>query len=59
MEAAVEKVAAALGDDGRILVRESGTEPVVRIMVEASSDELCEQYVNQVAEVIREQGLAV
>ncbi len=59
VEAAVEKVAAALGDDGRILVRESGTEPVVRIMVEASSDELCEQYVNQVAEVIREQGLAV
>lgn len=59
VEAAVEKVAAALGDDGRILVRESGTEPVVRIMVEASSDELCEQYVNQVAEVIQEQGLAI
>lgn len=59
VEAAVEKVAAALGDDGRILVRESGTEPVIRIMVEASSDELCEQYVNQVAEVIQEQGLAV
>lgn len=59
VEAAVEKVAAALGDDGRILVRESGTEPVIRIMVEASSDELCEQYVNQVAEVIQEHGLAV
>lgn len=56
---AVEKVEKALGDDGRILVRESGTEPVIRIMVEASSDELCEEYVNQVASVIQEQGLAV
>ena len=44
---AVEEVGASLGDDGRILVRESGTEPVIRVMVEAADDELCEKYVNQ------------
>ena len=56
---AVEAVAEALGDDGRILVRESGTEPLIRVMVEAATDELCAQYVNQVVDVIREQGLEV
>ncbi len=54
---AVEEVAEALGNDGRILVRESGTEPVIRVMVEASTDELCEKYVNQVVEVMNQQGL--
>lgn len=54
---AVEAVAEALGDDGRILVRESGTEPLIRVMVEAASDELCAKYVDSVIEVIREQGL--
>ena len=49
---AVEAVTEALGNDGRILVRESGTEPVIRVMVEASTDELCEKYVNQVVEVM-------
>jgi phosphoglucosamine mutase len=39
---------------GRILVRKSGTEPVVRVMVEASSDEQCNHYVNYVAEIIRD-----
>ena len=56
---AVEAVTEALGNDGRILVRESGTEPVIRVMVEASTDELCEKYVNQVAEVMHQQGLIV
>lgn len=56
VRAAVEKVAAALGDDGRILVRESGTEPVIRVMVEAGSDALCEQYVDSVIDVIRRKG---
>jgi phosphoglucosamine mutase len=57
--AEVEKVAAALGSDGRILVRESGTEPLIRVMVEAETEELCETYVDQVIDVIRAQGLAV
>ena len=56
---AVDAVAEALGDDGRILVRESGTEPVIRVMVEAETDELCAKYVDQVIDVIRDQGLIV
>lgn len=56
---AVEDVAETLGDDGRILVRESGTEPVIRVMVEASEDALCEKYVNQVVDVMQAQGLIV
>lgn len=55
----VEEVAEVLGDDGRILVRESGTEPVIRVMVEAKTDELCEKYVNQVVEVMHREHLAV
>ena len=56
---AVETVGECLGDDGRILVRESGTEPVIRVMVEASTDELCAKYVNQVIDVMEQQGLIV
>lgn len=56
---AVEAVGEALGDDGRILVRESGTEPVIRVMVEASTDELCAKYVNQVIDVMEQEGLIV
>ena len=56
VQAAVQKVADALGDDGRILVRESGTEPVIRVMVEADTDELCEKYVDEVIEVIKARG---
>ena len=56
---AVENVAEALGDDGRILVRESGTEPLIRVMVEASTDKLCAKYVNQVIEVMEAQNLIV
>ncbi len=54
---AVREVEEALGDNGRILVRESGTEPVIRVMVEADTDELCRKYVAQVVTVIQEQGL--
>lgn len=56
VQAAVKKVAEELGDDGRILVRESGTEPVIRVMVEAGSDEICEKYVDSVIEVIKAKG---
>ncbi|MBE6041191.1 MAG: phosphoglucosamine mutase, partial [Clostridiales bacterium] len=56
VQAAVAEVGKALGDDGRILVRESGTEPVIRVMVEATSDEICDKYVDQVIDVIRSKG---
>ena len=59
VQKAVNAVAEALGSDGRILVRESGTEPLIRVMVEAATDELCEKYVSQVIEVIYAEGLAV
>ena len=56
VQAEVAKVSEALGDSGRILLRESGTEPVIRVMVEADSDETCEKYVDQVIDVIRAKG---
>lgn len=57
VQKAVKAVADELGSDGRILVRESGTEPVIRVMVEAATDELCAKYVNQVIDVIEAEGL--
>ncbi|MDD6441228.1 MAG: phosphoglucosamine mutase [bacterium] len=56
---AVAAVTEALGDDGRILVRESGTEPVIRVMVEATTDEICEKYVDQVIDVMKKENLVV
>ena len=56
---AVEEVAETLGDDGRILVRESGTEPVIRVMVEAATDELCKECVVKVIDVMAEEGLVL
>ena len=54
--AAIDAVTKALGDNGRILVRESGTEPVIRVMVEASTDEICMKYADQVIDVLVKKG---
>ena len=59
VQAAVADVAARLGDTGRILVRESGTEPVIRVMVEAESDAVCHEYVDLVVDTIRRKGHTV
>ena len=58
VQAAVQAVAEKLGDSGRILVRESGTEPVIRVMVEAPDKAICQKCVEQVVDVICAQGHA-
>ena len=57
VRAAIKEVEKTLGDNGRILVRESGTEPVVRVMVEAETTEICQEMVNKVVEVMKSKGL--
>lgn len=56
---AVEKVTERLGEQGRILFRKSGTEPVLRIMVEAPTHEICEKYVDEVVKVMACEGLLI
>ncbi|MBQ3639524.1 MAG: phosphoglucosamine mutase [Clostridia bacterium] len=58
VKAAVEKASSELNGNGRVLLRESGTEPVVRVMAEADTEALCERVVNGVVAVIRSEGLA-
>ena len=58
VQKAVQAVADKLGDTGRILVRESGTEPVIRVMVEAATKEECQECVDSVVDVICRQGHA-
>ncbi len=59
VQRAVANVEKALGQEGRILVRESGTEPLIRVMAEAASQEQCRKYVEEVVRAIEEEGLAV
>ena len=59
VQAAISKVAERLGDTGRILVRESGTEPLIRVMVEAGTDELCLENVDHVVKVMESEGLLI
>ncbi|MDE5830859.1 MAG: phosphoglucosamine mutase, partial [Clostridia bacterium] len=55
----IKEIEDLLGTEGRVLVRESGTEPLLRVMVEASSDELCSKYVEEICDVIKQQGHTV
>ena len=59
VQEAVKAVAKALGSDGRILVRESGTEPLIRVMVEAKTQDICREMVDSVVKVIYQEGLAI
>jgi phosphoglucosamine mutase len=59
VQAIIHEVEAELGDDGRVLVRESGTEPVIRVMVEAKTDDICHRDVLKIVNVIKEKGHAV
>lgn len=54
VQQAAKEVEEALGDEGRLLLRESGTEPLIRVMVEAKTDDLCKEYVKKVVDVIKE-----
>lgn len=53
VQQAVKEVEEALGSEGRILLRESGTEPLIRVMVEAKTDDLCQKYVKKVVDVVK------
>ena len=55
VKAVIEEVEAQMAGDGRVLVRPSGTEPLVRVMAEAPTEELCSEYVNKIVAVVQEE----
>ena len=55
-QAAIQSIAQALGEEGRVIVRESGTEPLLRLMVEAKNDSICQNYINQLMNVLTAKG---
>ena len=56
--AIISEVESEMAGNGRVLVRPSGTEPLVRVMVEAATEQECENYVNRIVEVVKaEMGL--
>ncbi len=59
IQALADSISEELGNDGRLLLRQSGTEPVIRVMAEAETDELCNQYVYRMVNLIKERGYAV
>ena len=56
VKAVFAEVEALIGGEGRALLRKSGTEPKIRVMIEAVSEELCEEYANKIVDVIIERG---
>lgn len=59
VDKAIKEIEAKLGDSGRILVRKSGTEPLIRVMVEAETEEVAQKSCQHIVDVIKENGLAI
>ena len=60
VKAEIEQVESEMDGNGRVLVRPSGTEPLVRVMVEAATEEQCRSYTNRIAKIVEEEmGLRV
>ena len=56
VKASVARATEGLGERGRVLLRKSGTEPVLRVMVEAESEEMCLEWVDHICAAIQAQG---